>query len=129
MTLCTRGWHRALLSESLVCLIERGLRISEADYRAARAAAVDPGGPLVTRLAGYDAVLTPSATGVPPVGVASTGDPLFCRVWTLLGTPSLSVSLVWTPAGLPLGLQLVGAPGEDRRVFEIAAWLLQNTGG
>ena len=120
--------HRALLSESLVSLVERGLRISEADYRSARAAAVDSCGPLVTRLAGYDAVLTPSATGVPPLGIESTGDALFCRAWTLLGTPSLSVPLVWTPAGLPIGLQLVGAPGEDRRVFEAAAWLLQNTG-
>ena len=120
--------HRALLSESLVCLIDRGLQISEVDYRAARAAAVDPGGPLVSRLTGYDAVLTPSATGVPPVGIVSTGDPLFCRAWTLLGTPSLSVPVVWTHAGLPIGLQLVAAPGEDRRVFDVAAWLLQNTG-
>ena len=65
---------------------------------------------------------------MPPVGIESTGNPLFCRAWTLLGTPSLSVPLVWTAAGLPVGVQLVAAPGEDRRVFDVAAWLLQNTG-
>lgn len=120
--------HRDLLSEILLRIIERGLEIPEADYRAARAAVVELGAPLVAALAGYDAVLTPSATGVPPVGIESTGDPLFCRVWTLVGSPSLSVPLVWTPAGLPVGLQLVAAPGEDHAILEAAKWLLRNAG-
>lgn len=117
--------HRSELSSTLRDVIERGLDMAEHEYRGARAVAAELGGGLVSRLAEYDALLTPSTTGVPPVGIESTGDPLFCRVWTLLGAPSLSVPLVWTASGLPVGVQLVAAPGEDRRLFEAAAWLLR----
>ena len=116
--------HEAELSDTLRHKIERGLDLSEGHYGGARSVGAGLSRPLVERLAGYDAVLTPSATGVPPVGIESTGDPLFCRVWTLLGTPSLSVPLVWTAAGLPVGLQLVAPPGQDRALFDAAAWLL-----
>ncbi len=82
---------------------------------------------LLGSLRGFDGVLTPSTLGVPPLGLAATGDSLFCRVWTLVGAPSLSIPLAWTEDGLPAGLQLVGAPGADRTVLAAAAWL-QSTG-
>jgi Asp-tRNA(Asn)/Glu-tRNA(Gln) amidotransferase A subunit family amidase len=116
--------HRPEFSEKLRDMIERGLAMPEVDYRSARSAAAELGVPLTARLSDYDAVLTPSATGVPPVGIASTGNPLFCRAWTLVGAPSLSVPLVWSAAGLPVGVQLVAAPGEDRGLYGAAAWLL-----
>ena len=74
-------------------------------------------------------MLTPSAGGVPPVGLYFTGDPLFCRVETLIGAPSISVPLAWTPEGLPAGLQLIGAPGSDARTLACAEWLLERLGG
>jgi Asp-tRNA(Asn)/Glu-tRNA(Gln) amidotransferase A subunit family amidase len=69
-------------------------------------------------LAGFDAVLTPSADGPPPAGLQFTGDPRFSRVWTLIGAPCLSLPLAWTTDRLPVGVQLVGAPGSDDLVLE-----------
>lgn len=117
--------HRSELSSTLGDAIERGLRMPEHEYAGARAAAAELSGGLMSRLAEYDAVLTPSTTGVPPVGIESTGNPIFCRVWTLLGTPSLSAPMIWTATGLPVGVQLVVRPGEDRALFDAAVWLLR----
>ena len=70
----------------------------------------------------YDAILTPAAPGEAPP-FASTGDPSFCTLWTLCGMPSLSLPLMKGPAGLPLGVQLVGARGMDARLLRTARWL------
>jgi amidase len=73
----------------------------------------------------YDAVLTPSADGVPSEGLGFTGDPLFCRAITLLGLPSISLPLATTADGLPAGLQLVGPAGLDAELLATAAALLR----
>jgi Asp-tRNA(Asn)/Glu-tRNA(Gln) amidotransferase A subunit family amidase len=69
----------------------------------------------------YDAVLTPPALGEAP-GLETTGDPIFCTRWTLVGAPAVTIPIGRGPAGLPLGLQLVGAPGDDKRALAAAAW-------
>ncbi len=76
----------------------------------------------------YDAVLTPPAPGEAP-GPETTGDPIFCTRWSLLGAPAVTVPAGRGPSGLPLGLQLVGAPGGDRRVLMAAAWAEKIVGG
>jgi Asp-tRNA(Asn)/Glu-tRNA(Gln) amidotransferase A subunit family amidase len=82
---------------------------------------------LLDALHGYDAVLTPSAPGVPPLGLAFTGAPTFCRVWTLLGAPSVSVPLVRGESSLPVGLQLVAAPGADNELLAVAETLVRQS--
>ena len=72
----------------------------------------------------YDALLTPAATGVAPKGLASTGDPVFCSLWTLCGLPALSVPLMSGRHGLPLGAQLVGSRHGDGRLLRTARWLV-----
>jgi Asp-tRNA(Asn)/Glu-tRNA(Gln) amidotransferase A subunit family amidase len=72
---------------------------------------------------GIDAVLTPPAPGEAPEGLASTGDPAFNRVWTLLYLPCLSVPAGNGPGGLPLGVQLVGGWGQDRRLLSAGAFV------
>lgn len=116
------------LSDALRAALRGGAAIPPTEYEDHRDTASRLRPALVAALAGYDGVLTPSATGVPPVGLAFTGDPLFCRVWTLAGAPSLSLPLVWT-AGLPVGLQLVGAPGADAEVLRAGEWLTRRCGG
>jgi Asp-tRNA(Asn)/Glu-tRNA(Gln) amidotransferase A subunit family amidase len=69
----------------------------------------------------YEAVLTLSAIGEAP-GLETTGDPIFCTRWTLVGAPAVSIPVGRGPSGLPLGLQLVGAPGDDERLLAAAAW-------
>jgi Asp-tRNA(Asn)/Glu-tRNA(Gln) amidotransferase A subunit family amidase len=72
-------------------------------------------------LAGHcDAVVTLAAPGAAPVGLGSTGNPVFNVPASLLGIPALSLPLL-SAEGLPLGLQVMGFAGEDARLFAIAA--------
>ena len=60
--------------------------------------------------------------GEAPPGTA-TGDPMFNRMWTLLGTPCVTLPAGKGPRGLPLGIQLVAAPGSDDDLLDAALWL------
>ncbi|HEY5215390.1 MAG TPA: amidase family protein, partial [Pseudolabrys sp.] len=54
----------------------------------------------------------------------ATGDPVFCTLWTLTGLPSLNLPLLANGDGLPIGVQLVGAPGRDERLLRTARALI-----
>ena len=71
----------------------------------------------------YDAILTPATTGVAPAGLASTGSPIFCTIWTLCGVPAVTLPLLTGEQGLPLGVQLIGREGDDARLLRTARWL------
>ena len=58
-----------------------------------------------------------------PAGLASTGDPVFNRAWSLLHTPSVQVPITTGPRNLPLGLQVVGRIGDDARTLAVAHWI------
>jgi Asp-tRNA(Asn)/Glu-tRNA(Gln) amidotransferase A subunit family amidase len=70
-----------------------------------------------------DAVLTLSAPGAAPMGLESTGNPVFNVPATLLGVPALSLPLMAVD-GLPLGLQAIGFHDRDAALFSVAAWLV-----
>ena len=73
--------------------------------------------------------LTPSVTSVAPPIEAGTGDPLFCRQWTALGVPCLSVPLLYeSGTGLPYGPQLIMSRGEDKRLLEVARAMMELIG-
>jgi Asp-tRNA(Asn)/Glu-tRNA(Gln) amidotransferase A subunit family amidase len=113
-----------LLSDELRAALENGARIPADAYTAALQTRERLGPALVDLLGRYDGVLAPSTTGVPPVGLGHTGDPVFARAWTFVGAPSVSIPLARTRDNLPAGLQLVAAPGSDRRLLEVAGTLL-----
>ena len=69
----------------------------------------------------YDAILTPATVGEAPTP-ETTGDPRFCTRWSLIGAPAIVIPSDLGPNRLPLGLQLVAAPGDDRRLVAAAAW-------
>lgn len=69
-----------------------------------------------------DAILTPSAEGEAPKGLAFTGSPIFNFTWTHLYMPCLTMPHFSGPNGLPVGVQLVGRRHEDDRLFDIAMW-------
>ncbi len=117
--------HPDSLSAPLREALEQGAAIDGDRYGDALATVRRWVGSLDELLSAYDAVLAPSALGVPPSGLDFTGDPLFCRAFTLAGVPCVSLPLAWTPAGLPVGLQLVAATGRDRRLLRAADWLLE----
>ena len=72
----------------------------------------------------YDVLLTPAAAGEAPVGLDSTGSAAFGTLWTTLHVPSVTLPLFEGPAGLPVGAQLVARRNEDRRLFEVARWVV-----
>ncbi len=69
-----------------------------------------------------DVLIAPSAPGEAPE-LATTGDPIFNRGWSALGTPVVNVPAGTGPLGLPLGVQIVGMPGHDARTLACAAWV------
>jgi Asp-tRNA(Asn)/Glu-tRNA(Gln) amidotransferase A subunit family amidase len=72
----------------------------------------------------YEAIITPSAPGPAPAGFETTGNPVFCSIWTYLGVPALNLPLLEVN-GLPLGVQLVGRRSGEERLFKAAAALLK----
>ena len=109
-----RTVHADLLSPGLRAYLEAG---PDAEG-AARALALAARGraELAAASVGLDAVLTPAVVGEAP-DLATTGDPVFCRTWTLLGVPAVAVPGLRGPTGLPLGVQLVGPSGTDDTVL------------
>ena len=72
----------------------------------------------------FDAILAPSATGEAPlIADGTTGDSIFCTIWTLAGLPTLSVPLLVGENDLPIGVQVIGAVEEDDRLFRTSAWI------
>jgi Asp-tRNA(Asn)/Glu-tRNA(Gln) amidotransferase A subunit family amidase len=72
----------------------------------------------------YDAIVTPSATGEPPLYGDGTGDPICCTTWTLCGLPCVSLPLLRGSKDLPIGVQLVGSTDTDDRLLRSTRWLL-----
>ena len=136
------GWHKAILeadlaksfareydtgkdklSKVLVEMIERGQKVLAVDYNRA----IEGIDVLNALLGGVftecDAILTPATAGVAPAGLESTGSPAFCTIWTLCGTPAITLPLMQGENGMPLGVQLVGPRGDDARLLRTARWL------
>ena len=122
-----RGRDR--LSEILLDAIDAGKAIPARDY----IAALDWPDILHAGLAEIfercDAILTPATPGPAPHGLESTGSAIFNGLWTLCGTPAVTVPLLEAENGLPMGVQLVGRRGDDARLLRTARWLSQQISG
>lgn len=114
---------RAQLSEALRSLLSTGLEVTEAAYSQAQALAQSGRHHVAQLMHGLDALVVPAAPGEAPSGLAATGDPVFNRVWTLLGLPCVNVPGLLGPTGLPVGLQLVGHPDRERELLVAASGL------
>jgi Asp-tRNA(Asn)/Glu-tRNA(Gln) amidotransferase A subunit family amidase len=111
--------HDDVMSNKLQEVIAEGRSVTDDEYRKAR----DRREPLYAAIepifAAYDAILTPSAQGIAPEGLSSTGSPMFNFLWTYLGVPAISVPLLAVD-GLPLGVQLVGRRHGDAHLLAVA---------
>ena len=84
----------------------------------------------------YDAILTPTIAQ-PPAKVGqlrNDADPAqdfenqkrftpFTATYNMTGQPAVTVPLHWSDDGLPIGVQLVGRPGDEVTLLRIAAQL------
>ncbi|PWB65814.1 MAG: amidase [Bradyrhizobiaceae bacterium] len=113
------------LSPTLRKLIERGRGHAAVDYARALAGVAPLNDALDSVFDEFDAILTPAAPGEAPRGLDSTGNPVFCTMWTYLGTPAVTLPLLRSEAGMPLGVQLVGRRDNDARLLRTASWLVK----
>lgn len=115
--------HADRLSAPLQALIAQGQSMPPERYAECQQQARACRGQLDAVFAGTDVLLTLSAPGEAPEGLGATGNPLFSRLWTLLGVPCLHVPCAHGPRGLPLGVQVIGKAGGERQLLEAAQWI------
>ncbi|MBW2427170.1 MAG: amidase [Deltaproteobacteria bacterium] len=78
---------------------------------------------------GYDILVTPTmAEPPPPIGSLKGADVErivrlvpYTMPYNLSGQPAIGLPLHWTPEGLPLGIQLVGAYGSESTLIRLAS--------
>ena len=114
---------RELVSEQLRGVLEPGFGISRFEELEARAVIQLCLRSLESVFADYDVLLTPSAPGEAPEGLGDTGNPVFNRMWTALGTPTVNLPGHQGPQKLPVGVQAIGRVGEDEQLLFVAAWM------
>ncbi len=115
--------HRDRISPQFAALVMAGHKVDEAAYSNALALRDSAKTILGHLFAETDALLVPSAPGPAPLGLEATGDPLFSRMWNLLQVPSIAIPVTVGSDALPLGVQLIGRPGNDHQLLDIAQWV------
>lgn len=112
--------HRARLSPALLALLDAGAAADVVQVEAHRARAERWRREVDALFGQFDVLLAPSALDEAPEGLQWTGDPVFCRPWSLLGLPCVHLPFARSAQGLPVGLQLVGRHGQDHRLLAAA---------
>ena len=126
------GWemttHRDRLSPTLRERMEWGLAQPAEAIWAARATMRQLTDAFAAFMQDIDVLLTPSAPGVAPIGLAWTGDAAFNLIWTALHVPCVTIPAGTGPAGMPLGIQIVAARQNDALCLQAASWLASRLG-
>jgi Asp-tRNA(Asn)/Glu-tRNA(Gln) amidotransferase A subunit family amidase len=113
--------HAAEYPPRIKELIELGHAVTAPAYLAAQAARQRVRAEMSLIAGRYDALLLPTIGAPAPRGLGSTGDPSFCSPWSVLGMPAITLP-TGVAGGLPLAVQLVGAPWSEARLLAAAAW-------
>ena len=112
--------HSSIITPLLLAELAKGIAIKDVRYESAVSAAL-AGRQLADELLGADEVwMMPAAAGAAPVTLASTGDPHFNRLASILGAPAITIPCADDTRGLPLGLQLLARRGNDKRLLRAA---------
>ena len=112
------------ISIQLTQLLEQGQAIDEETYQQALVRCATSR----TRLEQFleddgGVVIGPAAQGPPPERSTGTGSPELSRPWQAMGLPVVTVPGARTAEGLPLGIQVIGIPGQEARIFAVARTL------
>jgi amidase len=132
---------RAQIKDTVIGEIERGLALTADDLARARAARRRVDAAVRSFFERFDALVLPVSQVVPfPVEVQwpaeVAGQPMATYIdwmescWTIstTGCPSVAVPCGLTRGGLPVGLQVVTAPGNDLSALRLAAAFEQTQG-
>jgi Asp-tRNA(Asn)/Glu-tRNA(Gln) amidotransferase A subunit family amidase len=114
--------HRDRLGKPLRESLDAATAITTDAYDAARRTAKRARQVLADTMAEHDVILTASAPGAAPRDLNTTGNPMFNRLWTLMGPPCVNVPGLHD-GHLPLGIQIVGRFGRDRMALEAALFV------
>ncbi len=110
------------LGEGVRAFCAEGYALDPARYDAALALARECRERLAGAIGACDVLLVPGATGEAPA-VDCLGDASMNVVWSLLHAPAITFPGGNGPAGLPLGLQVIGRIGDDPRLLACADWM------
>lgn len=115
-------WQQAenSLSPQLVQYLNKGRAVSEEELQ--KAFDIQRSGQeRIKELFGeVDILIAPSTLGEAPEGLESTGNPIMSRLWTLLGNPTCHLPIGYSLKKLPLGITVVGALHDDKRLLSYA---------
>jgi Asp-tRNA(Asn)/Glu-tRNA(Gln) amidotransferase A subunit family amidase len=97
--------------------------IPTADYDEARRIGSRARGALAGLFEEVDVLLTFSAPGAAPKGLASTGNTRFNQLWTLMGVPCVNIPAYVAEGGLPVGVQVIARFGNDAGALRAARFV------
>jgi Asp-tRNA(Asn)/Glu-tRNA(Gln) amidotransferase A subunit family amidase len=115
--------HHEAMPPRLRAKLDETRDIPPADYDEARRVANRARKALAMIFDEVDVLLTFSAPGAAPKGLASTGDPRFNRLWTLMGVPCVNVPAMIGDGGLPVGVQVIARFGNDAGALKAARFV------
>ena len=117
--------HPDQISATLKPRLDAAWQVTRAEYDALRETARQCRRALADRMREVDFLMTPSAPSEAPRSLASTGDAVFNRAWTLFGVPCITLPHGKGAHGLPLGVQLVGPMDGDGALLGWAHWTMR----
>ncbi len=102
--------------------IETGLLVSGVDYVQAQRVRQQFRRDAEAMLSDVDVLLTPATPSAAPRDLITTGTPVFQGGWTSSGLPAIAIPSGLDGQGMPLGIQLVGAPFAEATLLSAARW-------
>jgi Asp-tRNA(Asn)/Glu-tRNA(Gln) amidotransferase A subunit family amidase len=115
--------HHDAMPPLLRAKLDETVGLQPAAYDEARGIARRARGALADIFEDFDVLLTFSAPGPAPKGLASTGDPRFNRLWTLMGVPCVNIPATVADGGLPVGVQVIARFGDDAAALAAARFV------
>ncbi len=103
-------------------LIEEGLEIPDSDWQKALAFQKTSREMILSLFEEVDVLVAPASVGTAP-DLSTTGDPVMNSPWSFCGFPTLTFPMALSEEDdMPLGVQIVGKPGEELALYQAALW-------
>ena len=107
-------------SPAFADVLAGGAGVTGARLAEAHALAIHARGEIESLLQQVDVLIAPSATGEAPLGLDATGNPIFSRLWSLLGVPCVHVPTGVGSHGMPVGVTVIGPRWRDAKALSAA---------